>query len=240
MPRLARIDNPGLLQHVMARGIEGKKIFRDKKDYTHFLDCLEIVIREAKDTRCYAWVLMPNHVHLLFLIGTHLSLSTIMRRLLTRYATYFNGRHKRRGHLFQNRYKSTVCDEDEYLLQVVRYIHLNPIKAKIINRIEELDVYPYTGHRVIIGKEEREWQEVDDILRYFSNDREEAIKLYRENIKDGMEEEEKKNLDGGGLIRSGGGLERVLLARKLEECESYDERILGSGSFVESILEKVQ
>ena len=215
MPRLARIDRPGLLQHVMGRGIEGRKIFLDKKDYNHFLDCLEIVLGEAKDTRCYAWALIPNHFHLLLLIGRNLSLSTIMMRLLTRYASYFNGRHRRRGHLFQNRYKSIVCDRDNYLLELTRYIHLNPVKGKILKSIDELDGYEYTGHSVILGKIKREWQESDELLRYYGERRGEARRIYKKFVKEGLGKNN-RNLEGGGLIRSAGGREEIVKRGKEE------------------------
>jgi len=75
-----------------------------------------------------------------------------MRRLLTGYAVTFNGRHKRRGHLFQNRYKSVICEEDPYLLELIRYIHLNPLRAKLVKDFKELDKYPWTGHSTILGR----------------------------------------------------------------------------------------
>jgi REP element-mobilizing transposase RayT len=94
---------------------------------------------------------MDNHVHVLFKSGKH-GISAVMRELLTWYAQYYNRRHKRIGHLFENRYKSILCDEDNYLLALVRYIHLNPLRANIVKTIEELDRYPFCGHRAIIGK----------------------------------------------------------------------------------------
>ena len=109
MPRLPRLDAPGLLQHVMARGIEGRKIFRDDKDRKSFLGRLANILDETQ-TQCYAWALIPNHFHLLLRTGLT-PLSKLMRRLMTGYAVRFNRRHKRSGHLFQNRYKSIVCEE---------------------------------------------------------------------------------------------------------------------------------
>ncbi len=149
MPRQPRLDAPGLLQHVMARGIEGRKIFRDDKDCESFLDRLGIILEETQ-TQCYAWALIPNHFHLLLRTG-HTPLSKVMRRLMTGYAVTFNKRHKRSGHLFQNRYKSIVCEEDAYLLELIRYIHLNPLRAGLANDLKELDKYPWTGHSAILG-----------------------------------------------------------------------------------------
>ncbi len=128
MPRSARLDAPGVLNHVIIRGIERREIFRDNKDKDNFLDRLEALLPETQTT-CYAWALLSNHAH--FLFRTEGSpLSTLMRKLLTGYAVSFNHRHKRHGQLFQNRYKSIICQEDAYLKELVRYIHLNPLRAK--------------------------------------------------------------------------------------------------------------
>lgn len=135
MPRQARLDAPGILQHVMARGIERRKIFANDKDRTSFLERLTVILEETQ-TQCYAWALIPNHFHLLLRTGST-PLSKVMRRLMTGYAMNFNKRYKRTGHLFQNRYKSVVCEEDPYLLELIRYIHLNPLRAKLVQDLEE-------------------------------------------------------------------------------------------------------
>jgi len=140
MPRQPRLDAPGLLQHVMARGIERREIFKDDKDRNSFLQRFAIILEETQ-TQCYAWALIPNHFHLLVRIGPT-PLSKVMRRLMTGYAVTFNKRHKRSGHLFQNRYKSVICEEDPYLLELIRYIHLNPLRACIVNDLKELDNIP--------------------------------------------------------------------------------------------------
>ena len=116
MPRQARIDTPGALHHIMVRGIEGKKIFMDNSDCDDFLTRLGKILSETS-TPCYAWALMPNHAHLLFRTGSE-PLSHVMRRLLTGYAVTFNHRHRRHGKLFQDRYKSILCQEDSYLLEL--------------------------------------------------------------------------------------------------------------------------
>jgi REP element-mobilizing transposase RayT len=122
MPRLARLDTPGILHHVMGRGIERKEIFFNDTDRTDFIDRLAALCEEgAMDV--YAWVLMPNHFHLLCKTNNR-PLSSSMRKILTGYVVNFNRRHRRYGHLFQNRYKSIVCQEDRYLKELVRYIHL--------------------------------------------------------------------------------------------------------------------
>jgi REP element-mobilizing transposase RayT len=153
MPRQARLDAPGLLQHVMARGIERRKIFWDDQDRQSFLERLALILDETQ-TQCYAWALIPNHFHLL-LRTSLMPLSKVMRRLMTGYAVTFNKRHKRSGHLFQNRYKSIVCEEDSYLLELIRYIHLNPLRAGLAKDLKELDKYPWTGHSAIMGKKNK-------------------------------------------------------------------------------------
>ena len=126
MPRKSRIDAPGALHHIIARGIDRRQIFENDADRDHFLSRLGDILTETK-TVCYAWALIPNHFHLL-LRTSNVSISTTMRRLLTGYANWYNRRHRRYGHLFQNRYKSILCQEDVYLLELVRYIHLHPVK----------------------------------------------------------------------------------------------------------------
>jgi len=134
----------------MARGIERRKLFRDDKDRNSFLERLAIILEETQ-TQCYAWALIPNHFHILLRTGPT-PLSKVMRRLMTGYAVTFNKRHRRSGYLFQNRYKSVVCEEDPYLLELIRYIHLNPLRAKLVQDLKELDKYPWTGHSAIIGR----------------------------------------------------------------------------------------
>ncbi|MDD2320493.1 MAG: transposase [Geobacteraceae bacterium] len=124
MPRQPRLDIPGLLQHVIVRGIERTEVFLDDKDRQRFVDRFDRLLVET-ETDCYAWALIPNHFHLLLRCKC-VELSRFMRRLLTGYAVYFNLRHNRSGHLFQNRYKSIFCEEESYLLELIRYIHLNP------------------------------------------------------------------------------------------------------------------
>ena len=165
MPRMSRLDTPGLLHHIIIRGIERRKIFNDDKDRDDFTDRLSVLLPKTK-TQCYAWAFMPNHAHFLFRSGTA-GISTVMRRLLTGYAVSYNRRHSRHGQLFQNRYKSIICQEDVYLQELVRYIHLNPLRAKIVADLEELDRYAYCGHSALMGKK-RKWQNSEDLLCYWS------------------------------------------------------------------------
>jgi REP element-mobilizing transposase RayT len=129
----------------MVRGIEGGKIFRDDKDRDQFLERLENILKDTQ-TSCLSWALIPNHFHLL-LRSRSTPIKTVMRRLLTGYTQWFNRRHKRQGNLFQNRYKSILCQEEKY-----RYIHLNPLCAGRVKDIGMLGSYKYCGHSGIVGK----------------------------------------------------------------------------------------
>jgi len=124
MLRTPRLDAPGTLHHVMGRGIERATIFQSDEDRHDFVRRLAALCRDGMWV-VYAWALMPNHFHLLVRTGQR-PLAQSMRKLLTGYVVNFNRRHKRYGHLFQNRYKSIVCEEEPYLLELTRYIHLNP------------------------------------------------------------------------------------------------------------------
>ena len=129
MPCKARLDVPGALHHIMVREINKTAIFKDDQDRSRFLEHLGENVVETQSS-VYAWALMKTHIHLLVRSGGA-GISALMRKLLTWYAQYYNRRHRRRGHLFENRYKSTLCDEESYLLALVRYIHLNPVRAKV-------------------------------------------------------------------------------------------------------------
>ena len=127
MPRQARLDAPGTLHHLIARAIDGTLLFRERKDREIFLSRLPLLLKMT-GTLILAWALMDNHFHLLILSGQQ-KVSKFMRCLLTGYALYYNRKYRRRGHLFQNRFKSIVCEKETYLLELVRYIHLNPLRA---------------------------------------------------------------------------------------------------------------
>jgi hypothetical protein len=161
-----------------------------------------------------------------------------MRRLLSGYAISYNIRHKRYGHLFQNRYKSIVCEEDIYFRELVRYIHLNPLRATLVKSLRELDRYPWSGHSVIMGRKEYTWQEREYVLSWFGSREPDAIKAYRRYVHEGIEDGRRPELVGGGLIRSLGGWSQVVSLRRTKERVLGDERILGSGAFVERMIEE--
>jgi DNA-binding ferritin-like protein (Dps family) len=176
---------------------------------------------------------------------------------MTGYAVTFNIRHRRSGHLFQNRYKSVVCEEDTYLLELTRYIHLNPLRAKLVKDMKELDKYLWTGHSALLGKRKNVLipdvplinagenngkflaeKTVEDVLQYFGKNLKEARRRYREFVEKGIKHGRREDLQGGGLIRSSGGDRAILIGQKKEDREKSDQRILGSGGFVSATLQQ--
>ena len=232
MPRRSRIDAPGALHHIIVRGIERRAIFKDDADRDHFLKRLGNILTDAA-APCFAWALMSNHFHLLLKTG-RVSISTVMRRLLTGYAMYFNRKNNRAGHLFQNRYKSILCQEDPYLLELVRYIHLNPLRVKIVADLKSLDIYAYSGHAVIMGKKKNDWQDIDYVLKLYDERLSSARRRYREYVQKGILTGKRPDLVGGGLVRSSGGWHALRGLRKAKAYMKGDERILGETDFVEA------
>ncbi len=236
MPRGARLDAPGTLHHVIIRGINRRRIVDSDTDREDFVSSMD-ALAESTETKIYAWALMTNHAHILLRSAT-LGLSGYMRRLLTGYAIRYNRRHKRFGHLFQNRYKSIVCEEDAYFKQLVRYIHLNPLRAKLVDSLSKLDRYPWCGHSAILGKVKREWQDNAYVLEWFGANKRAARKTYRSFVEKGIAEGKRPDLVGGGLVRSMGGWSQVVSMRRHGDFQQYDQRVLGSGDFVQAIVEE--
>ena len=165
MPRSARLDSPGTLHHVMVRGIEKRSIVDDEKDRSDLVSRMGETAQKT-NTVIYAWALMNNHAHIL-LRSSEYGLSTFMRRFLTGYASSFNRRHHWFGHLFQNRFKSIICQEDLYFLELVRYIHLNPLRAGLVDTLTELDHYKWCGHSALINHRENGFQNREYVLNWF-------------------------------------------------------------------------
>jgi putative transposase len=234
MPRQPRLDSPGTLHHVIVRGIEKRSIVDDDRDRGEFVSRMGEAASDT-ETKIHAWALLTNHGHILLHSGTK-GLPGFMRRFLTGYAITYNIRHKRHGHLFQNRYKSIVCDEDGYFKELVRYIHLNPLRAGLVKDLSELDRYPWCGHSVLMGRRKYPWQERDYVLSWFGSKEGEAKRAYREYVKEGISEGKRPDLVGGGLIRSMGGWSEVLSLRRDQERALCDERVLGRGEFVEGLI----
>jgi putative transposase len=237
MPRRPRLDAPGALHHIMGRGIERTRIFRTDRDREDFLSRLTDLCIDG-DLIVYAWALMPNHFHLLVRTGRQ-SISKSMRRLLTGYVVNFNLRHKRYGHLFQNRYKSIICEDDPYLLELTRYIHLNPLRAGIVGDLERLSYYRWTGHSAVMGRVKRDWQEIGTVIAYFGKGNR-AVEKYEQYMREGISNGKRPELVGGGLIRSLGGWSQVLSLRRKGAKIASDERILGGDKFIQRLMSEAE
>lgn len=210
MARRPRIEFPGALYHVIARGNNRVAIFRDDGDRDAYLARLA---RYQKEMGCqvHAYVLMPNHVHLL-LESREIPLSLIMQRLQQTYTQYFNRRHRRTGHIFQGRYKAILCDRDAYLLELIRYLHLNPVRAGLVR---DPAAFPWTSHRVYLGQARSPIAVDTGSLGLLSPDVPRARRLYRQFVLEGL---------GAGHQDS---LYRVV-----------EQRILGDERFAEAVLSR--
>ena len=232
MPRQSRLDAPGVLHHVMGRGIEKRNIFINDADRHDFIERLaELSDDGAMDI--YAWALLPNHFHLLCKTRNR-PLPSSMRKLLTGYVVNFNRRHRRYGHLFQNRYKSIVCQEDRYFRELVRYIHLNLLRAGQVDDLDHLAHSPWSGHSAVLGIYKMPWQDTEYVLSHFGQNRGRR-KNYLQFVKEGEGQGRRPELVGGGLIRSLGGWSEVLALRRKEPKVAYDQRILGDSEFVQEV-----
>ncbi len=173
MARAPRLDAPGAAHHVMVRGIEGRRIFLGDDDRRDFVKRLDRLL-PAEQWRCFAWALLPNHVHLV-LQGARGGLSRLMARLNTGYARSFNLRHARTGYLFQNRFKSRLLEDEQDLMGLVLYVHRNPLGAGLVDSIEALERDPWCGHGALVGiRPPRLFESVTAALALFADRTEEA------------------------------------------------------------------
>jgi len=178
---------------------------------------------------------MSNHYHLLIRLSSK-PLNKLMSPLLSGYATQYNYRQKRSGYVFQNRYKSILVDADNYLLELIRYIHLNPVKANVVKTLSELDRFPWSGHAGLLGRHVQTWHSTSDVLALFGKQPKTARSRYRQFVSDGVNNAKHLDLSGGGLVRSYGGWEAVKFLRKEHEARIGDERLLGDSDFVTAVL----
>jgi REP element-mobilizing transposase RayT len=236
MPRAPRLDFPGALHHVIVRGIERRKIFRSDRDRKLFLDRLASLVVQSR-AALYAWALMPNHAHALLRTG-NFPLSRLVQSWLAPYVGTFNRIHRRAGHLFQNRFKSILVEEEPYLLELVRYIHLNPVRSRLPVTIDSLDRYPWTGHATLLGKRHFAAQDTDFVLQHFERTVGKARRAYRLFVREGAQRAKIPDLEGGGLRRSTAGSQMMPKLSSGRERWASDERILGGSDFVHEIIAK--
>ena len=208
MARQARIEYPGALYHVISRGIERRDLFRDDEDRKRYLGLLEKAVGRYR-CRIFAYCLMGNHVHLAVEAGA-IPLSRIMRSINTAYAGYFNKRHRRVGYLFQGRYKAFVVEKEEYLLSLIRYIHDNPVKARVTRNARS---YRWSSHLAYLGKSPR-WLSADEVLHRFGGSRARA----REEFEAFFRRDE---------------------PRPYEKARRYVQTVVGDEGFAEGVLKSI-
>ena len=210
MARKRRIELAGTLYHVLARGNQRQKIFRSKRDFVRYLDFLA-QYKERYRFFLFAYVLMPNHVHLL-VETAQVPLSKILQGLNQSYTMYFNRKYETVGHLFQGRYKAIICDRDEYLLTLIKYIHLNPVRAAAAQRPDD---YPWSSHHAYAMKlTNNELIDTDHVLRMFAEHRPTAIQRYL------------------GFINAGPAIDRK------DIYGTVDQHLLGDEQFVSDVRSK--
>ena len=211
MSRPLRIQYPDAWYHVMNRGRRGETIFSEKEDYSGFIDLLKEVV-DVYNVRIGAYCLISNHYHLL-IQTPDANLSRCMRHLNGVYTQRFNQTHQCDGQLFRGRYKSILLDADSYLLELVRYIHRNPLEAGLV---EEVNKYPWSSHKGYLSDSKKwNWLHKDFILSFFSKDKAESIKRYRQFVS--METPEEIN--------------QILARKKLPS-------VLGSESFINRVKDR--
>lgn len=238
MPRGPRLDVPGTLHHVIFRGIEGNRIVYDDQDRAWLVDKLA-KLSYASRTAIFAWAIMDNHVHLLLKSGPE-GLSSFMRKLLTSYAITFNRRHNRHGYLFQNRYKSIVCQEELYFLRLISYIHLNPFRAGLVKNLDQLDHFPWSGHAALMGYRPNQWQQCDKVLDLFGSEPSCSRTAYRAFIDELSHYGHQPELTGGRLIRSDGGWAEIKSRHSQQDTMSRRRLILGDEVFTNTMLDQAQ
>jgi len=183
MARRPRLFAPGVLYHVIVRGNQRQKTFTSEDDYRAYLERLAKYHKQYGYT-VYAFCLMSNHVHLL-VQSSATPLAKFMQGLQQSYTQYFNRRHKKRGHLFEGRYKAILCQEEPYLLELIRYLHLNPVRAGMVERAEQ---YEYSGHHAYLQGKTTEIVEPAKVLRMVGGSRG-YQRFVNEGLKGGHKEE---------------------------------------------------
>ncbi len=236
MSNKKRPDYPNALHHVIARGVAKQKIFSDSNDYQYFLNKLGQYLK-CKKVKCFAWVLMPNHFHLLTQ-RTTIPIEKFMQPFLTSYAMYYNKRHDRPGHLFQNRFKSILCQQDSYFFTLIKYIHRNPLRAKLVKNLDELSMFPWCGHGALLGQKAYDWHDVSAVWDFFNNDHEKAIGDYHKAMLADLTEKELANAKFGTIlkVKNIGWKHRDTLTD--QEKNLSDVGILGDQYFIRNALSK--
>lgn len=180
MGRPARVDYEGALHHVIGRGVNGRPIYHSDGDRRNFLHRVGDILN-CSSSQILAWALMPNHFHMLYRTGS-VGLTHFMQRLLTGYSISFNNKYDRQGHLFQGRHRAKLVESTAYLYRLVTYIHLNPLRSGVVDRIEELEMYPWSGHRSVMNRNAHAWHDLAGLLGYFGANGDTQLANYRTHM----------------------------------------------------------
>jgi putative transposase len=227
MPRKARLNVPGTVSHVMARCLRSEILFNDDDDRAAFVEILGKCL-SGSGYRCYAWVLMPNHYHLV-VRSSDRELWQLMKPLNTGYAHYHGKKHKRVGPLFWDRYKSIVTQEQNYIAELVRYVHLNPVRVGLCKSMKSLETYRWSGHGAIMGRIKCAFQDTAAVLRRFGASTRLARKAYHAFLEEGLKQNAAED-DVVRLVRkSNAGVE----AGRKPECW-----VLGDRDFVNKAVSR--
>lgn len=181
MPRKARLNVPGAIYHVMSRCLDHYVLFNDDEDSEFFLSLLERYLVQA-GVLCYAWALMNNHYHLVLRVG-EVELGRIMKPLNMHYAYYHRKKYPRRGPLFMDRFKSIATQDQHYVEELIRYVHLNALRAGICKDLDALEKYPWSGHCALMNAHvRRSFHETESVLKRFGS----TVKDARGNLREYM------------------------------------------------------
>lgn len=194
MARKPRLHYPGACYHVILRGNAGQDVFFNIQDQSRFFLLLQEGI-EKYGHRIHGYCLMTNHIHLIVQVD-EVSLSRIMQNVSFRYTSYINRRLKQAGHLFQGRYKAILIDADSYLLQLIRYIHNNPVRVGMVKAPED---YSWSSHNVYLGNGSATWLTKDLVLSQFSRQKHRAVELYQNYVSAGTNETYRKEFHQGNV-----------------------------------------
>jgi len=219
MARQLRVEFENAFYHITSRGNLRDKIFYDAADRERFLKILSRT-KERYGFLLHAYALMDNHYHLL-METPKANLSQIMQNINTSYTVYVNRKYQRSGHLLQGRFKGIIVDKDRYLIVLSRYIHLNPVRVKLVKRPMD---YPWTSYRAFIDpKAENSLVDTGDTLSYFSRFRKRAVRAYREFVEaaDGKEENPFAKMEAGILL--GGGAFKAKVLRRIGRMRVDEE-----------------
>jgi len=219
MPRKPRIEFQGAFYHVICRGNNKQEIFAGDNDYREFLKGIKIT-KARYGFLLYCYNLIPNHLHLAVETSNE-PLSRIMCSLLTRYARYFNSRHKRTGHVFEKRYKAILCQKESYLLEMLRYIHLNDVRAGLTGRPGD---WKWSSYRTYMGAAQDDIVDTKKILSIFDKKVSVARKKFAEFVHDGINMKSKEEFYPPDTFPYLGDTEFVKdLSKKYGEIRRWDK-----------------